>query len=181
MGLSEKQKMLRGELYDALDAELVAERARAEMLLRRFRAEEDRDVLSELLGALGEGSAVREPFFCDYGYNIRMGSRVFVNFGCVMLDVCPIVIGDGCQIGPGVQLYAADHPRDAVTRRSGLEFGRPVVLGDEVWIGGGAIVLPGVTVGDGAVIGAGSVVTRDVPAGTTVMGNPARAKGGEAR
>ena len=176
--MTEKEKMLRGELYDALDGELVGERARAELLLRRFRAGEDQGVLRELLGRMGEGTTVREPFFCDYGYNISLGDGVFLNFGCVLLDVCPITVGDGCQIGPGVQIYAADHPRDAGTRRSGLEFGRPVTIGQEVWIGGGAIVLPGVTVGEGAVIGAGSVVTRDVAKGATVMGNPAREKGG---
>ncbi len=174
--MTEKDKMLRGELYNALDAELVDERARAEGLLRRFRAGQDLGVLEELLGAIGEGTEVREPFFCDYGYNIRLGAKVFLNFGCVLLDVCPISIGDGTQIGPGVQIYAADHPRDAATRRSGLELGRPVSIGKDVWVGGGALILPGVTVGDGVVIGAGSVVTRDVLKGMTVMGNPARAK-----
>ena len=174
--MTEKEKMLRGELYDALDVELVRERAQAEVLLRRFRSGEDGTVLRELLGSMGKGTAVREPFFCDYGYNISLGDRVFLNFGCVLLDVCRIVIGDGCQIGPGVQIYAADHPRDAATRSLGLEFGRPVVLGCDVWVGGGALLLPGVTVGDGAVIGAGSVVTRHVAPGSTVMGNPARVK-----
>ena len=174
--VTEKEKMLRGELYSALDAELVDERTRAEGLLRRFRTGQDRRVLEELLGAIGEGSEVREPFFCDYGYNIRLGAGVFLNFGCVLLDVCPISIGDGTQIGPGVQIYAADHPRDVETRRLGLELGRPVTIGKDVWIGGGALILPGVTLGDGALIGAGSVVTRDVPAGVTAVGNPARAK-----
>ncbi len=169
--------MLRGELYDALDAELVAERSVADAMLQRINLSGDRGTLRVLLGAVGAGTEVRAPFFCDYGYNIRLGARVFLNFGCVLLDVCPILIGDGCQIGPGVQIYAADHPRDAATRRRGLECGRPVRVGEEVWIGGGAILLPGVTVGDGAVIGAGSVVTRDVPEGATVMGNPARIKG----
>lgn len=168
--MSEKEKMLRGELYNALDAELVAERARAERLLRRFRVVEDNSVIRDLLGSVGEGTKVREPFYCDYGYDISVGKEVFVNFGCVMLDVCPIAIGDGCQIGPGVQIYAADHPRDPKTRRSGLEFGKPVTIGRNVWIGGGALVLPGVTIGDDAVIGAGSVVTRDVGAGRTVIG-----------
>ena len=110
-------------------------------------------------------AVIRPPFFCDYGYNIRLGDGVFLNFNCVILDVVEVVIGDRTQIGPAVQIYAADHPRDAETRRTGLEFGRPVRIGSDVWIGGGAIILPGVTIGDGAVIGAGSVVTRDVGRG----------------
>ena len=108
---------------------------------------------------------IRPPFHCDYGYNISLGDGVFLNFNCVILDVVEVVIGDRTQIGPATQIYAADHPRDAETRRTGLEFGRPVRIGSDVWIGGGAIILPGVTIGDGAVIGAGSVVTRDVGRG----------------
>jgi maltose O-acetyltransferase len=175
--MTEKEKMLRGELYDAKDVELTGERLRAEELLARYNAGRDVEVLRSLLGAMGEGSEVRAPFYCDYGSNIVMGSGVFLNFGCVLLDVCEISIGDGTQIGPGVQIYAADHPRDAAVRLRGLENGRPVRVGKNVWIGGGAILLPGITVGDDAVIGAGSVVTKDVAAGSTVMGNPARVKG----
>ena len=175
--MTEKEKMLRGELYDAEDAELKMERAATEDALRRFNASGEASILKALLGAVGEGTTVRAPFFCDYGANIFLGSKVFLNFGCVLLDVCRIEIGDGTQIAPAVQIYAADHPRDAATRRRGLENGRPVRIGRNVWIGGGALILPGVTVGDDAVIGAGSVVTRDVAAGMTVMGNPARVKG----
>src|SRR3981081_1542274 len=131
-------------------------------------------LLSERLGHVGSGAVVRPPFFCDYGYNIRLGIGVFLNFNCVILDVVEVSIGDRTQIEPAVQIYAADHPRDAKTRRDGLELGRPVRIGSDVWIGGGAIILPGVTIGDGAVIGAGSVVTRDVGTGLTVAGNPAR-------
>ena len=112
--------------------------------------------------------------YCDYGYNIRVGADVFLNFDCVILDVVSVVIGDGAQIGPTVQIYAADHPRDPEARRAGLEFGRPINIGRNAWIGGGAILLPGVSVGDNAVVGAGSVVTRNVLAGATVAGNPAR-------
>ena len=175
--MTEKEKMVRGELYFAEDAELVADRLASEQLQRRYNADGDAAVLRELLGRMGEGATVRAPFYCDYGYNVFLGAKVFLNFGCVLLDVCRIEIGDGTQIGPGVQLYAADHPRDAAVRLRGLENGKPVVIGKNVWIGGGAIVLPGVTVGDDAVIGAGSVVTRDVAAGSTVMGNQARLKG----
>jgi maltose O-acetyltransferase len=175
--MSEKEKMIRGELYFAEDAVLVAERVAAEVLQRRYNESGDAKVLRALLGIVGDGTTVRGPFYCDYGYNIFLGSKVFLNFGCVLLYVCRIEIGDGTQIGPSVQIYAADHPRDAEVRKQGLENGRPVVIGKNVWIGGGAILLPGVSVGDDAVIGAGSVVTHDVAAGSTVMGNPARVKG----
>ena len=123
---------------------------------------------------MGQGAEIRPLFFCDYGFNIRLGAGAFLNFNCVILDVVEVTIGDGTQIGPAVQIYAADHPRDPAQRRSGLELGRPVHVGRNVWIGGGAIILPGITIGDDATIGAGSVVTKDVPAGVTVRGNPAR-------
>ncbi len=179
-GRSEKDKMLAGELYRAIGSELAADAARADRLLRAYNAtgidEADRRgaILAELFGAIGDGVLVRPPFYCDYGYNIRLGRRTFVNFGCVFLDVAPIVLGDGCQIGPAVQIYAADHPRAPDLRRAGYETGVAVHIGSNVWLGGGAILLPGVTIGDDAIIGAGSVVTRDVPAGATAAGNPAR-------
>jgi maltose O-acetyltransferase len=132
--------------------------------------------LRERLASVGHGSTIRPPFHCDYGFNISLGAGVFLNFNCVILDVVAVTIGDGAQIGPGVQLLTADHPRDAAERRSGLEFGRPITIGRNVWIGGGAIIVPGVSIGDDAIIGAGSVVTRDVPAGATAFGNPARCK-----
>jgi maltose O-acetyltransferase len=130
--------------------------------------------LRERLAYVGTDAVIRPPFHCDYGYNIRLGDGVFLNFNCVILDVVEVSIGDRTQIGPAVQIYAADHPRDPATRRAGLEFGRPVRIGSDVWVGGGAIILPGVTIGDGAVVGAGSVVTRDVGADQIVAGNPAR-------
>jgi len=131
--------------------------------------------IAELLGSVGEGVVLRPPFYCDYGYNIRLGRGVFANFGCVFLDVVGIEIGDG-SIGTLVQILTADHPCDPALRRRGLESGKAVRVGRNVWIGSGAIILPGVTVGDDAIIGAGSVVTRDVPDGLTVIGNPARVK-----
>jgi maltose O-acetyltransferase len=176
---TEKQKMLAGELYRP-DAELGAEQAVTKAWLARYNAalaspvSERRALLREGLAQVGADVVIRPPFFCDFGYNIRVGDGVFMNFNCVILDVVDVTIGDRTQIGPAVQIYAADHPRDAKARRAGLEFGRPVRIGSDVWIGGGAIILPGVTIGDGAVIGAGSVVTRDVAAGDTVTGNPAR-------
>jgi len=176
--MTEKEKMLRGELYIATGEELTRERERAQELMLALNTsgahEERAAILGQLLGSIGEGAEVRSPFFCDYGYNIFLGDRVFLNFNCVLLDIMPITIGQGTQIGPAVQIYAADHPRDPEARRKNLENGKPVTIGKNVWIGGGAILLPGVTVGDDAVIGAGSVVTRDVPAGAIAAGNPAR-------
>jgi maltose O-acetyltransferase len=176
---TEKQKMLAGELYRP-DHELHAEQAAAKAWMVRYNAalasppSERLALLRERLGHVGKHAVIRPPFHCDYGYNISLGDGVFLNFNCIILDVVEVVIGDGTQIGPAVQIYAADHPRDAETRKTGLEFGRPVRIGKDVWIGGGAIILPGITIGDGAVIGAGSVVTRDVGPGVTVAGNPAR-------
>jgi len=177
---SEREKMIAGELYRASDPALVAARLRAQGLLARYNASApsaaaERDaLLRELFGALGDSPTVMPRFACDYGFNIRAGRNLFANYDCVFLDCAPIDVGDDVQIGPAVQLYTATHPLDPAVRRSGLEGARPIRLGDNVWIGGGAIVLPGVTIGDDAVIGAGSVVTRDVPAGAVARGNPAR-------
>jgi maltose O-acetyltransferase len=181
-GRSEKDKMRAGELYDSSAPEIQADLAATMKWLARYNADlalsndERRKLLRERFAAVGERSVVRPPFHCDYGYNITLGAGVFLNFNCVILDVVAVAIGDRTQIGPGVQILTADHPRDAATRNTGLEFGRPIRIGRNVWIGGGAIILAGVTVGDDAVVGAGSVVTRDVPPGATVMGNPARAR-----
>jgi len=170
--------MLAGELYAAGDPELVADRARCERLQRAFNAQPDRSarerVLEEWLGAIGLESEVRPPFFCDYGYNIALGANCFLNFNCVVLDVVPVTIGDRVQIASAVQILAADHPLDAAERASGRESGRPIAIEDDVWIGGGAILCPGVTVGARSVIGAGSVVTRDIPPDVVAVGNPCR-------
>jgi maltose O-acetyltransferase len=180
--LTEKQKMLAGELYDASAAELVADRAAAEVWMRRYNETLGRDdaarysLLRERFAAVGDGAVIRPPFHCDYGYNIRLGPRVFLNCNCVILDVVDVTIGKGTQIDPAVQIYAADHPPEPTARRLNMEFGRPIAMGSNVWIGGTAIILPGVKIGDDVVIGAGSVVTRDVPAGAVAMGNPARIK-----
>lgn len=179
---SEKQKMLAGELYVATGEELAADARRVAEWMDRYNASiaatqhDHAALLREMLAEVGEGAYIRPPFHCDYGYNISLGKGVFLNFNCIILDVVKVTIGDRTQIGPGVQILTADHPRDAAQRRAGLEFGRPVTIGADVWIGGGAIVLPGVTIGDGVIVGAGAVVTRDVPAGATVVGNPARAR-----
>jgi len=184
MEKTQKQKMLAGELYDAGDPEIQADLAAARAWMVRYNASlggtsvERRQLLAERFKSVGKGAGIRPPFHCDYGFNISVGNGVFLNFNCVILDVVEVTIGDKTQIGPGVQILTADHPRDAASREAGLEFGRPIHIGRNVWIGGGAIVLPGVTIGDDAVIGAGSVVTRSVAAGQTVMGNPARPKSG---
>jgi maltose O-acetyltransferase len=178
MGGSEKERMLAGELYRGSDPELVHDRRRCRLLLRRINDEPDDEerlaLFRELLGGMGSGSFIQPPFACDYGYNVSVGDGVFVNFNTVILDCAPVTIGDGAQIASGVQLLAADHPRDAQSRRDLLELARPVSIGSNVWLGAGAIVLPGVSVGDDSVIGAGSVVTRDVPSGVVAVGNPCR-------
>ena len=172
--------MLAGEPYRPGDAELVAIRAKAQRLMRAYNGTtvSDRDLraplLREMLAGIGPDTDVRAPFYVDYGCHITLGRNVFLNYGCVLLDVCDITVGDGTQIGPMAQLLAADHPRDPALRAAGLETGKPVHVGRNVWIGAGALILPGVTVGDDAIVGAGAVVTRDVPAGATVVGNPAR-------
>ena len=175
-----KRRMLRGELYLADDPELDADQARAQELLERYNAtrhvEQDvRDrLLRELLGEVGEGVVVKPPFRCDYGAHIAIGARTFVNYDCVMLDVAPIRIGAACQLATRVQLLTATHPIDPEPRRLGWESAEPIALGDNVWLGGGAIVCPGVTIGEDTVVGAGAVVTRDLPAGVVAAGVPAR-------
>jgi len=177
---SEKAKMLAGELYRSTDPELVADAERAQRLTAQYNAapseatEARMALLHRLCGSIGDGAVIRPIFFCDYGYNIQLGRNAFINFNCVFLDCAPIEIGDNLQMGPAVQLYTAAHPLEADVRRSGLEYARPIRIGNDVWIGGGAIILPGVTIGDRSVIGAGSVVVRDVPAAKVVAGNPAR-------
>ena len=172
--------MLRGELYLADDPELAATTAYAQELLERYNAtrhveQSERDrLLRELLGGVGEGVVVKPPFRCDYGRHISIGAGTFVNYGCVMLDVVPIRIGAACQIATNVQLLAATHPLDPEPRRDGWESGEPITIGDNVWLGGGVIVCPGVSIGDDTVVGAGAVVTRDLPAGVVAVGNPAR-------
>jgi maltose O-acetyltransferase len=169
-----RERMLAGELYDALDPELVEARERARALLARYNATRDRQALVELLGRLADDAVVEPPFHCDYGFNIAVGERFYANVNCVFLDCAPIEIGRHVLLGPAVHLYTATHPFDPAKRREGLESAKPITIGDDAWLGGGTIVLPGVTIGDRAVVGAGSVVTRDVPADSRIAGNPAR-------
>lgn len=166
------EKMLAGELYDPSDPELAEGRRRCRALLARLQHGDD--VLDELLGHVGDGAHVEPPFACDYGENIRLGAGAFVNFNCVFLDCAAITIGERAQIGPAVQLLAADHPLDAAARKAGLENAKPIDVGADAWLGGGAIVLPGISIGENSVIGAGSVVTRPIPANVVAVGNPCR-------
>lgn len=177
---SERERMLAGDLYRADDPELEREGLRAMGLIEQFNRSraDDRDgrqhILGQLLGALGDGTEVRPPLYCEYGYQLRIGARTFVNFGLVALDVAPITIGDDVQIGPNVQLLTPTHPVEPEPRRSKLEAARPITIGDNVWLGGGVIVLPGVSIGPNSVVGAGAVVAKDLPGDVVAVGNPAR-------
>jgi maltose O-acetyltransferase len=176
---SERDKMLAGELYDPLDLELVAARNRARDLCqalnetREAQQEERRRIVRELFATGGDTVWMQPPFFCDYGSNIHLGERVFFNFNCIVLDVCRVTIGDYTLFGPAVQVYSATHPMNAELRRK-QEMCKPIVIGSDVWVGGGAIICPGVRIGSRSVIGAGSVVTRDIPEGVFAAGNPCR-------
>lgn len=177
---TEKEKMLAGELYMAADPELTKERMNARKLTRLFNCSTETDeqgrteLLKELFGSTGENIYIEPAFRCDYGYNIHVGENFFANFDCVFLDVCEIRIGKHCLIGPGVHIYTAAHPLDAEERASGAEYGIPVKIGNHVWIGGRAVINPGVTVGNNVVIASGSVVTKDIPDNVVAGGNPAR-------
>lgn len=176
---TEKVKMVAGELYDPFEPELVAARDRARDLCQDLNATRERDrearraILNQLFGRGGESVWLQPPFFCDYGINIFLGERVFFNFNCIVLDVCPVTIGDFTLFGPAVQIYTATHPMNAQLRRK-QEFAKPIEIGSDVWVGGGAIICPGVKIGSKSVIGAGSVVTKDIPSGVFAAGNPCR-------
>ncbi|MDN5895670.1 MAG: sugar O-acetyltransferase [Nocardioides sp.] len=176
---SMRERMLAGDLYLADDPELIAGIQRAQRFMATYNTPTtDRETrgkaLDGALGAIGEDSEIRPPFHVDYGENIRIGARFFANFGLVALDCCPITVGDDVQLGPNVQLLTPLHPMEARARRDKWEYAAPITVGDNVWIGGGAMILPGVSIGDNVVIGSGSVVTKDVPADTLAVGNPAR-------
>jgi maltose O-acetyltransferase len=176
----QKERMLRGELYLADDPELKADSLRCAELLARFNAtaatetDERRRLLEALLGGIGEGVTIRPPLQMDYGSQTSIGPRTFINVGAIILDVGRVTIGADVQIGPNVQLLTPTHPLDPEIRRTGLEGGEPITIEDNVWLGGGVIVCPGVTIGRDSVIGAGAIVTRDIPAGSLAVGNPAR-------
>ncbi|XYH95594.1 sugar O-acetyltransferase [Sorangium sp. So ce1128] len=177
---SMRERMLAGDLYIADDPEIAEQSAAALDLMAAYNATSVRQrplrrrLLEQLLGSIGEGTEIRPPFYVDYGAHITIGARCFANFGLVALDVAPITIGDDVQIGPNVQLLTPTHPVEPEPRRQKWEAAKPIKIGNNVWLGGGAIVLPGVTIGDNTVVGAGSVVTRDLPANAIAVGNPAR-------
>lgn len=177
---TEKKKMLAGELYNALDKQLSKERIQARNLIKMYNnsAEDDvenrRKILNRLIPDSGKELEIQPPFFCDYGSNIIIGDNVFLNFNCTILDVVTVKIGSRTLLGPGVQIYTATHPMDHKERAKGLEFGKQVTIGKDVWIGGNVTLCPGISIGNYSVIGAGSVVTKDIPAGVFAAGNPCR-------
>lgn len=177
---TEKEKMLAGELYDPLDQQLVVDRMRTRLLIKELndsredQTEERVRILKEMIPNAGEGLWLQPPFYCDYGYNMVVGEKVFFNFNCVVLDVAEVKIGSRTLFGPNVQIYTATHPIDPVERASGVEYAKPIIIGEDVWVGGSAVICPGVTIGDRCVIGAGSVVTKDIPDDVFAAGNPCR-------
>lgn len=177
---TEKEKMLAGELYDATDEQLANERLKTRLLIkalndtREDEVEERNRILKELIPNAGEGLWLQPPFYCDYGSNIELGEKVFFNFNCVVLDVMKVTIGSRTLFGPNVQVYTATHPMDYKERAAGLEYAKPITIGEDVWVGGSVVICPGVTIGDRSVIGAGSVVTKDIPANVFAAGNPCK-------
>lgn len=175
---AEKQKMLSGELYDASDPELMSERRQARLLLQQYndsgndQQELRKQILKDLIPSQGKDLLIEPPFYCDYGLNISIGDKVYFNFNCTILDVMKVTIGSNTLFGPSVQVYTAMHPMNWKERSSGLEFAKAVMIGSDVWIGGGTIICPGVTIGNRSVIGAGSVVTKDIPDDVFAAGNP---------
>jgi len=177
---TEKEKMIAGEMYDPLDRQLVDHRLQARLLIKALNETREDDIaersriLRELLPNASPDLWLQPPFYCDYGYNIQVGERVFFNFNCVVLDVGPVTIGPRTMFGPNVQIYTATHPMNHLERSSGREYAKSIVIGEDVWIGGSAVICPGVTIGNRSVIGAGSVVTKDIYEDVFAAGNPCR-------
>ena len=177
---TEKEKMIAGEMYDPLNPELSSDRVRTRLLLKSLKEsredepEERARIIRDLIPDAGENLWLQPPFYCDYGYNMKVGEQVFFNFNCVVLDVAPVTIGSRTMFAPNVQIYTATHPIDPVERLSGKEYAKPINIGSDVWVGGSTVICPGVSIGDRSVIGAGSVVTKDIPADVIAAGNPCR-------
>ncbi|WP_337251583.1 sugar O-acetyltransferase [Maribacter halichondriae] len=178
--MTEKEKMTQGLPYDPFDKELIAGRLRARRLVKEIseipmdKEKQRRHLFKELLGSTGKGFYVENPFICDYGYNIHWGENSYANFGCIILDAAPVHIGKNVMLAPAVKIFTATHPLEYEARNSGIESAKPVVIGDNVWIGGGAILNPGVSIGNNSVIGSGSVVTKDIPENVVAAGNPCK-------
>lgn len=178
--MTEKELMLSGQLYNAGDVELFKERLQAKKLIRLFNSASDEqidyrlDIIKKLFKKTGNNVYIEPPFRCDYGYNIVVGNNFYANYDCIILDVCDIIIGDNVFFAPRVCLFSASHPVDAAIRNSQLEYGQPITIGNNVWIGGGTIVNPGVKIGDNSIIGSGSVVTKNIPPNVIAAGNPCR-------
>jgi maltose O-acetyltransferase len=177
---SEKEKMIAGEMYDPLDKQLVEDRIRTRLLIKALNDTREDDtaqrsrIIKELLPDAAPDLWLQPPFYCDYGYNMKVGERVFFNFNCIVLDVAPVTIGSRTMFGPNVQVYTATHPIDHLERSSGKEYAKPIVIGEDVWIGGSAVICPGVTIGNRSIIGAGSIVTKDIPDNVIAAGNPCK-------
>lgn len=178
--MSEKEKMILGKMYDANDELLVADRQKAKKQCHMYNAlayqdtNKQKEIMNDLLGKQGKECYLEAPFYCDYGYNIEIGDHFYVNHHCVMLDCAPITFGNHVFVGPNVGFYTANHPLDAMERKSGFEDAAPIHVGNDVWIGGHACIMPGVNIGNNVVIGAGSVVTKDIPSNVVAVGNPCK-------
>jgi len=178
--MSEKEKMINGEMYFAFDEELIREREYAKSLCFEFnnlnpnKRDAREEIIKQLFGKIGNNPWIESSFYCDYGYNISVGDNFYSNHNLVILDVCKVTIGDNVLIGPNVGIYTAGHPVKPESRKEGSEFGKPITIGNNVWIGGNVVILPDVTIGDNVVIGAGSVVTKDIPTNVVVVGNPSK-------
>jgi len=178
--MTEKEKMIAGNMYNPSDNELTKERHKARLLFQEINnlnddsKEERIKLLYDLIPNAGENLCIEPPFHCDYGYNIKAGNNIFMNFNCCILDVCEVTIGDNCMFGPNVQIYTATHPLEYKARNSGREFSKPITIGNNAWIGGNATICPGVTIGNNVVVGAGSVVTKSFPDDVFIAGNPAK-------
>lgn len=177
---SEREKMSAGEMYNPMDPELLQDREKAKRFCKKYNSTDDTDyatrkaMMKEFLGKSGENLHIESDFKADYGYNIEVGENFYANYDCLLLDICPIIIGDNAMLAPGVHIYSATHPLDPTERNSGRELGKPVKIGNNVWIGGRSVIIPGVTLGDNVVVAAGSVVTKSFPDNVVIGGNPAK-------
>lgn len=178
--MTEKEKMLKSELYQGFDTQLVQERQQAKEMTFEYnnlnpkQVDKREEILKQLLGKIGNNSWIEQPFYCDYGYNIEVGENFYSNHHCVMLDGAKIQIGNNVMLGPNVNIFTAGHPIDVKQRRAGLEYAKPITIGNDIWIGGNVVINPGITIGSDTIIGSGSVVTKDIPSNVIAVGNPCK-------